>query len=271
MPFGILGAILPAIGTGLSNIAGPASSIASTAINANNQSAANAMNMQIAKDQMAFQERMSNSAYQRKMEDLRQAGLNPMLAMEGGASTPPGAGTTVQPQNIDLEKAVTSAMNMSRLKKDLSMADKTMELQTETQKKTKAETAKTEVEKGVAIQQGKNLRWQEEVNKANATSAHAEAQARKKRAEIDSSLAEYDAIANRVGQAVGVGADAVGAATGVGKLGNVLKDLMKNKGQRTREVNNSSAYEMNRQGVRARMEEAREKTRRMLEDAKRGK
>lgn len=78
---------------------------------------ANAASAVAAREQMDFQERMSNTSYQRAVADMKAAGINPMLAaMRGGASTPGGAMYQAQMPRID--DIVTPAMqtfNQSRL------------------------------------------------------------------------------------------------------------------------------------------------------------
>lgn len=68
---------------------------------------------QSAKNQMAFQERMSNTAHQREVKDLKAAGLNPVLSAGGtGASTPNGAEGDLT--GLDLSKAIGALSSGAR-------------------------------------------------------------------------------------------------------------------------------------------------------------
>lgn len=94
------------------------------------QASANAANLKIAREQMAFQERMSSSAYQRSASDLKKAGLNRILALGSPASSPQGASATMQNEKAMIGQAVqNAAMSAAQVRNINAQTKKT---QTET-------------------------------------------------------------------------------------------------------------------------------------------
>ena len=151
---GWIGAALGAIGSIAGSIIGGKSAKKGAQV-------ANDTNIELARENRAWEERMAGTEVQRRIQDLKSAGLNPMLAYSGQASTPNVTAAKVENENArmpEVARDVTSAFQARAQRAYIESQITNMN----------ADTRKKAAETALAEFSADNMRYQSAITAASA-------------------------------------------------------------------------------------------------------
>lgn len=172
--------------------------------------------------QQEWSKEMSDSSHQRQVADMRLAGLNPMLSATGGggASTPTSAQASVPDYSESAQKAVSSALAMKDLKVGTAQ-EKLLNNQSEV-----ATAVKSKEESATKLNKANELLTQTRAIR-EGNQAHLEREQTANEYKLERDYGNYIRMGQGLQRATGASAKDIYEMLPIGKLGTMIKDLMK--------------------------------------------